>query len=93
MLGVWGKPAERDFGPSLKVSLTLLKTRDDNAFLWPRRKALADGGGRGTTSCGGLGDFLGGDELRDVKGLELISFGGDTSARKVGVFAFGGDEV
>ena len=23
---------------------------------WPRRKAVAEGGGRGTTSCGGEGD-------------------------------------
>jgi len=75
----------------------VLSASDDTIFLWPRRNALAEGGGRGTTSWGGLGDFLGGDELRELKresnGFGFISAGGDTSARKVGVLDFGGEEV
>ena len=64
----------------------------EGVFLWPRRKALADGGGRGITSWGGVDDFLGGDELREeLHGLGLISLGGDTC--RVGVSRLGGELV
>jgi hypothetical protein len=95
-MGVCGNPTrgvKADFGPSVAVSFELvLRASDDTIFLWPRRNALAEGGGNGTTSWGGLGDFLGGDEVRS-NGFEFKSTGGDTSARKVGVLDFGGDEV
>lgn len=52
---------------------------------------MAEGGGSGTTSWGGVNDFFGGDELRTAHGLGLISLGGETWT--VGVLVFGGDEA
>jgi hypothetical protein len=41
--------------------------------LWPRRKALADGGGSGSKFWGGVFDFFGGEELREAQGLGFDS--------------------
>ena len=79
VIGVAGKPTERtkaDLGPA-GISALESRASDEGCFLWPRRKAFADGGGRGTTSWGGVDDFLGGDVLR-AHGLGLTSLGGET---------------
>jgi len=53
-----------DFGPS---ATGVLDRDSEETFLWwPRRKALADGGGSGSTSVGGEGVFFGGEMLRAV---------------------------
>ena len=52
----------------------------EDAFLWPRRKALADGGGKGCTfssAVGGDGAFLGGVKERVFSwgGGEMLKLG------------------
>lgn len=57
----------------------------DELFLWPRRNALADGGGKGTVSLGGDGLLRGGDTgcAKFIEGWD-DSAGGETSARNAG---------
>ena len=93
VLGVAGNPTGRtkaDLGPS-GVGAFGSRASDESCFLWPRRKALADGGGSGSKFCGGVGAFLGGDELREPQGLGLTSLGGDTWT--VGVLDLGGEAM
>ena len=70
------------------------------AFLWPRRKALAEGGGRGCTfssATGGEGAFLGGVKERVFSwgGGEMLKLGVDVLLLLyIWVCAFwGGDTV
>ena len=91
VLGVAGKPTGRvkaDLGAS-GVSAFASKASEESVFLCPRRKALAEGGGSGSKSWGGVLDFFGGEELRVAHGLGLDSLGGDTWT--TGVFDFGGE--
>lgn len=61
------------------------KAKEDSAFLWPRRKALADGGGKGSTGACGEAVFFGGVIARVELMDGLSAGGGETSARNTGV--------
>lgn len=81
VMGVWGKPVDFGkpavFGPS--EGLGVLAPKPDAkeiAFLWLDRKALADGGGRGLTSWGGVAVILGGDREWAESTLDGVSAGG-----------------
>lgn len=80
-MGVKGKEAvlgPADLGASAEVlpaAKTLLTGARDEAFLWPRRNALADGGGRGVTSEG-ESYRLGGEPERNIDWW--FSGGGET---------------
>lgn len=74
------KAADEVFGPSGAETAGLMARED--AFLWPRRKALADGGGRGSTFSrvvGGDGAFFGGVKERVFSpgGGEMLKLGLD----------------
>lgn len=79
VIGVGGKATRCDpkvatddvFGPSATFPKALIA--NDEAFLWPRRKAVADGGGSGSTcsrEVGGDGAFFGGVKERPLVGVE-----------------------
>jgi hypothetical protein len=67
VIGVWGIPVvlgADDFGPpSEAVGFALTDNDRDEHFLWPRRKALAEGGGKDGDGCAGELEVLGGDPL------------------------------
>ena len=64
---------------------------DEFAFLWPGRNAVADGGGRGVTSCGGDGVLFGGVTVRGLP-QELPLVGERLSLRSEGGPSESGDE-
>lgn len=64
---------------------------EERPLAWPRRKALADGGGRAWTSLGGVELFFEGDGLRKTRIGALSSGGGDTCAQNAG--EIGGGEL
>lgn len=67
-MGVWGKPA--DFGTPVRSPSDavdgLSKELDatDRAFAWPRRNAVAEGGGSGLTSIAGGEAVFGGESAQ-----------------------------
>ena len=76
-MGVRGKLAVFGTAPFSPSPAFEAKPVTEDSCLWPRRKAVDDGGGKGLTSAGGEVDF-GGDGLRKVLTGALLSGGGET---------------